>query len=216
MNKKEENVEVLVEEENTDVEETTETNRDEDASQENTNTSEKTFTQEQVNKMMANEKDEGRRSVLKELGIEDSKQLANAVKVYKAIKESERTEDDKKNDVVAENAELRRKLLETELKAEALEFGVQKQYADDVKLLVISKLNEDNDVKTVLSELKKKYPVMFTENEENNQSERRNTGTDSNPSDIRRANENNKGDIGRRLANENRRATNKSSFFKHS
>ena len=84
MDKKEENVEVLVEEE------TTETNRDEDASQENTNTSEKTFTQEQVNKMMANEKDEGRRSVLKELGIEDSKQLANVVKVYKAIKESER------------------------------------------------------------------------------------------------------------------------------
>lgn len=214
MNEKEKNVEVLVEEE-IEEEEITETNRDEDASQENTNTPEKTFTQEQVNKMMANEKDEGRRSVLKELGIEDSKQLANAVKVYKAIKESERTEDDKKNDIVTENAELRRKLLETELKAEALEFGVQKQYADDVKLLVISKLNEDNDVKTVLSELKKKYPVMFTESEENNQSERRNIGTGSNPSDIRKANEN-KGDIGRRLANENRRMTNKSSFFKHS
>lgn len=126
---------------------------------------EKTFTQKQVNQMMAREKNQGRASVYKELGLnpEDAKTLA----MVKAIIESTKTDEQKAQEQQAQNnakmAEAEQRAMLAEAKAEAMQFGAQPQYVDDVVTLAISKMSDNTDLKTILGELKTKYPVWFTE-----------------------------------------------------
>lgn len=61
----------------------------------------KTFTQEQVNKMMTREKNQGRNAVYKELGInpKDSKSIA----MVKALIDSQKTDEEKQVEQESEN-----------------------------------------------------------------------------------------------------------------
>lgn len=128
----------------------------------------KTFTQEQVNKMMTREKNQGRSAALKELGIDpkDSKMVA----MVKALIESQKTDEQKAAEKDAENqtkmneAEQRAQIAEA--KAEAMMLGVKTQYVDDVVTLALAKMTEDSDLKTIIGEFKAKYPVWFGESED--------------------------------------------------
>lgn len=128
----------------------------------------KTFTQEQVNKMMTREKNQGRSAALKELGIDpkDSKMVA----MVKALIESQKTDEQKAAEKDAENqtkmneAEQRAQIAEA--KAEAMMLGVKTQYVDDVVTLALAKTTEDSDLKTIIGEFKTKYPVWFGESED--------------------------------------------------
>lgn len=128
----------------------------------------KTFTQEQVNKMMTREKNQGRSAALKELGIDpkDSKMVA----MVKALIESQKTDEQKAAEKDAENqtkmneAEQRAQIAEA--KAEAMMLGVKTQYVDDVVTLALAKITEDSDLKTIIGEFKTKYPVWFGESED--------------------------------------------------
>lgn len=126
---------------------------------------EKTFTQKQVNQMMAREKKQGRSSVFQELGInpDDAKTLA----MIKALVESTKTDEQKAQEQQAQAnakvAEAEQKAMLAEAKAEAMQFGAQPQYVDDVVTLAVSKMSDNTDLKTILGELKTKYPVWFTE-----------------------------------------------------
>lgn len=128
----------------------------------------KTFTQEQVNKMMTREKNQGRSAALKELGIDpkDSKMVA----MVKALIESQKTDEQKAAEKDAENqtkmneAEQRAQIAEA--KAEAMMLGVKTQYVDDVVTLALAKMTEDSDLKTIIGEFKTKYPVWFGESED--------------------------------------------------
>jgi hypothetical protein len=130
--------------------------------------SDKTFTQEQVNKMMAREKNQGRSAALRELGIDpkDSKMVA----MVKALIESQKTDEQKAAEKDAENqakmkeAEQRAQIAEA--KAEAMMLGVKAQYVDDVVTLALAKMTEDSDLKTIIGEFKTKYPVWFGESED--------------------------------------------------
>lgn len=133
--------------------------------QEKQQTQEKTFTQKQVNQMMAREKKQGRSSVFQELGInpDDTKTLA----MIKALVESTKTDEQKAQEQQAQAnakvAEAEQKAMLAEAKAEAMQFGAQPQYVDDVVTLAVSKMSDNTDLKTILGELKTKYPVWFTE-----------------------------------------------------
>ena len=128
----------------------------------------KTFTQEQVNKMMTREKNQGRSAALKELGIDpkDSKMVA----MVKALIESQKTDEQKAAEKDAENQtkmnEAERRAQIAEAKAEAMMLGVKTQYVDDVVTLALAKMTEDSDLKTIIGEFKTKYPVWFGESEE--------------------------------------------------
>lgn len=128
----------------------------------------KTFTQEQVNKMMTREKNQGRNAALKELGIDpkDSKMVA----MVKALIESQKTDEQK---AAEKDAEVQNKMNEAEqraqvaeAKAEAMMLGVKPQYVDDVVTLALAKMTEDSDLKTIIGEFKTKYPVWFGESED--------------------------------------------------
>lgn len=128
----------------------------------------KTFTQEQVNKMMTREKNQGRSAALKELGIDpkDSKMVA----MVKALIESQKTDEQKAAEKDAENQtkmnEAEQRAQVAEAKAEAMMLGVKPQYVDDVVTLALAKMTEDSDPKTIIGEFKTKYPVWFGESED--------------------------------------------------
>ncbi len=61
----------------------------------------KTFTQDQVNKMMTREKNQGRNAVYKELGLNPKDK--NMVNMFKAFIESQKTDEEKAAEKEAEN-----------------------------------------------------------------------------------------------------------------
>lgn len=128
----------------------------------------KTFTQEQVSKMMTREKNQGRNAALRELGIDpkDSKMIA----MVKALIESQKTDEQKAAEKDAENQakmnEAERRAQVAEAKAEAMMLGVKTQYVEDVVTLALAKMTEDSDLKTIIGEFKTKYPVWFGESED--------------------------------------------------
>lgn len=191
--------------------------------QEKQQTQEKTFTQKQVNQMMAREKKQGRSSVFQELGInpEDAKTLA----MIKALVESTKTDEQKAQEQQAQAnakvAEAEQKAMLAEAKAEAMQFGAQPQYVDDVVTLAVSKMSDNTDLKTILGELKTKYPVWFTESENNDGDDKNKgqqaTGQKGTGSSIK-GSDKNKGagttaGLGKRLAAQRRAGSDKKKSF---
>lgn len=127
---------------------------------------EKTFSQEQVNRMMAKEKNQGRNAVYNELGInpKDTKQI-EALKAYLESQKTDAQKEAEKQiaaDAAIKEAEERVKLAEA--KAEAMMLGIKPQFVEDAVTLALSK-SDDRDIKSILSEFKTKYPVWFEDEE---------------------------------------------------
>ncbi len=182
--------------------------------------SEKTFTQDQVTRMMTREKNQGRNSVYKELGIDpkDSKM----VNMFKAFVESQKTEEEKAAEKERETqqktneAEQRAKFAEA--KAEAMMLGVKAQYVDDVVTLALAKMTEDSDIKTIIGELKTKYSVWFGESEDDNKDSKNKAGQKGTGSSINnKSDKGDKGDankgLGARLAAQRKSGSKKSSYW---
>lgn len=182
----------------------------------------KTFTQEQVNKMMTREKNQGRSAALKELGIDpkDSKMVA----MVKALIESQKTDEQKaaEKDAEAQNKmnEAEQRAQTAEAKAEAMMLGVKTQYVDDVVTLALAKMTEDSDLKTIIGEFKTKYPVWFGESEDDDKGDKdkgkgktgqKGTGSSVKSADKTKRNEE-KG-LGARLAAQRRGTGKKSSYW---
>ena len=179
----------------------------------------KTFTQEQVNKMMTREKNQGRSAALKELGIDpkDSKMVA----MVKALIESQKTDEQKTAEKDAENQtkmnEAEHRAQVAEAKAEAMMLGVKTQYVDDVVTLSLAKMTEDSDLKTIIGEFKTKYPIWFGESEDDNDKNKGKTGQKGTGSSVNTSKEDKgKGEekgLGARLAAQRRGTGKKSSYW---
>lgn len=183
----------------------------------------KTFTQEQVNKMMTREKNQGRSAALKELGIDpkDSKMVA----MVKTLIESQKTDEQKAAEKDAENQtkmnEAERRAQVAEAKAEAMMLGVKTQYVDDVVILALAKMTEDSDLKTIIGEFKTKYPIWFGESEDDDKGGKDKgkgkTGQKGTGSSVKTSKEDKgKGEekgLGARLAAQRRGAGKKSSYW---
>lgn len=181
----------------------------------------KTFTQEQVNRMMTREKNQGRNSVYKELGIDpkDTKTVA----MFKAFIESQKTDEQKAAEKETENQnkvnEAEQRAQVAEAKAEAMMLGVKAQYVDDVVTLALSKMTEDSDMKTIIGEFKTKYPVWFGESSEGDDKDDKKgkTGQKGTGSSVRNSKEDKgKGEekgLGARLAAQRKSGGKKSSYW---
>lgn len=180
----------------------------------------KTFTQKQVTKMMTKEKNQGRAAALKELGIDpkDTKMVA----MVKAMIDSQKSDDEKaaekQSEEAAKIAEANQRALVAEAKAEAMQFGVKTQFVEDAVTLVLAKMTEDADLKTLIGELKTKYSVWFGNEEEGDKqadkkSKTGQKGTGSSiKSDKDKKGEEEKG-LGARLAAQRKSNTAKSSYW---
>ena len=180
----------------------------------------KTFTQDQVNRMMTREKNQGRNAVYKELGIDpkDSK----TINMFKAFIESQKTDEQKASEKEAENqskvTEAEKRAQVAEAKAEAMMLGVKSQYVDDIVTLALAKMTEDSDLKTIIGEFKTKYPVWFgesSEEDEKNNKDKGKTGQKGTGSSVKTSKEDKgkeeKG-LGARLAAQ-RKTSKKSSYW---
>lgn len=125
----------------------------------------KTFTQEQVNSMIAQEKRKNLSSMYKGLGFESEEDAKAFIEKYKG------QEEQNKSDLV--KAQEAAKKLEAEKKAEqskaqnlqykfdAMAAGCDAKAADDVVVLAKAKMSDDKDFATALKEVKEQYPAMF-------------------------------------------------------
>lgn len=184
--------------------------------------SSKTFTQEQVSRMMTREKNQGRSAALKELGIDpkDSKMVA----MVKALINSQKTDEQKAAEKDAENQakmnEAEQRAQVAEAKAEVMMLGVKTQYVEDVVTLALAKMTEDSDLKTIIGEFKTKYPVWFGESEDDDKGGKDKgkgkTGQKGTGSSVKNSNKEKKGEekgLGARLAAQRRGTGKKSSYW---
>lgn len=121
----------------------------------------RTFTQQDVSRMMAREKQQGRNSVFNELGIDQND--TNTLNMIKAIMQSQKQAEEPPVAPSAELVEAQHRADVAEAKAEAMMLGADPKFVDDIVTLATAKLadSDESDFKTVVEGIKSKYPVWF-------------------------------------------------------
>ena len=133
------------------------------------NQSGKTFTQEDVNRLLKNEKESAKKALLKELGVEDAKSAKEGLAKYKEILDKDKTAAEKAGeDLAAETKakqEAEKRALLAEAKVEVLSAGCKPEYLEDVITLAMTKVSDDKDLAAVVKEMKEssKYSAFFGE-----------------------------------------------------
>lgn len=129
---------------------------------------EKTFTQSQVSAMMAKEKKEGKKSILKSLGFSSEEEAKSAITLLNTLKDSQKSDKDKledtKNKSASEIESVTARAELAESKLTCLENGVDKDCLDDVMAIASLKVDDDNSLEDVIKSMKKdqKYSSFFT------------------------------------------------------
>lgn len=176
--------------------------------------SSKTFSQEQVTRMMTREKNQGRNAALKELGIDpkDTKMIATVKALIEAQKSDEQKKIEQEQKANSELDEANRRAEIAEAKAEAMQLGVKSQFVDDAITLAMAKVTDDTDLKTVLGEFKQKYPLWF-ETDEDDKNSTGKKGTGSSVKDQKGGKKKETQTLGARLAAKRRPSANKKSYW---
>lgn len=176
----------------------------------------KLFTQKEVNRFTAREKEQGRNSVYKALGLDPKDK--KTIEAVKSFVESQKTEEQKNAEREAENntklLELEQRAMLAEAKAEVMALGVKGQFVDDAVTLALAKVNDDNNLKTVISSFKDKYPIWFKPSEEDEKGSIGQRGTGSSVNNSKETNDGKyKNGLGARLATQRRGNHKKSSYW---
>lgn len=132
----------------------------------------KTFTQEQVNSMIAAEKRKNLSSVYKGLGF-DSEEAAKAfVDKYKGEEEKNKTDlvkaQERASQLEAEKNAEAAKAQDLQYKFDAIAEGCDAKSAADVVVLAKAKMSDDKDFAAALKEVKEQYPAMFGQTDNGN------------------------------------------------
>ena len=149
-----------------------------DTGSDNSGNGVKTYTQEEVNALLAKEKSAGQSDVYKKLGIDPTDE--KVVAMFKAFVESQKTEADKQKEASDKQqaalimAQERANIAEA--KAEAMKLGAKAEFVEDVVTLALAKKTEDGDIKSVINELKTKYSVWFGASEDKGKDSDESTG----------------------------------------
>lgn len=125
----------------------------------------KTFTQEEVNTMMAAEKRQGKNSVLKELGLnpEDKDALKNLKMLLDGQKtDTQRLTDNLKAETEAKSAAEARALI-AERKLMVLASGCLPDFVEEVTALATAKTSDAVPFETALKQVKEKCAAFFGE-----------------------------------------------------
>lgn len=175
----------------------------------------KTFTQEDVNRLLKAEKESAKKSLLKELGVEDAKTAKEGLIKYKEILDKDKSAAEKAGETLA--AETKAKLEAegraqmAEAKLEILSSGGKKEYLDDLITLALPKVSEDKDLPTVVKEMKEdsKYQVFFQGSESHSDD----NGTGGGAGYKKRRDSDQKGSLGSRLGSQSWGGSGKNPYF---
>ena len=132
----------------------------------------KTFTQEQVNSMIAAEKRKNLSSVYKGLGF-DSEEAAKAfVDKYKGEEEKNKTDlvkaQERASQLEAEKRAEAAKAQDLQYRFDAMAEGCDAKSAADVVVIAKAKMSDDKDFAAALKEVKEQYPAMFGQTDNGN------------------------------------------------
>lgn len=175
----------------------------------------KTFTQEEVNRLMKAEKESAKKALLKELGVEDAKSAKDGLAEYKKILDKDKTDAQKaQDDLAAETkakTEAEKRALLAEAKVEVLSAGCKPEYLDDVITLAMTKVSDDKDLATVVKEMKEdtKYLAFFGESDSGSGDK----GTGGGAGFKRKEGSDKKGGLGSRLGAQVANNTTKNPYF---
>lgn len=182
-----------------------------------------TFTQAQVNRMMAKEKGQGRAAAYREMGIDPEDPNAKSMmEMFKAFMASMKTPEQQAQSMEAQHkielAAAESRLKKAEAKAEAMQLGLRGEYVEDAVTIILAKLDDSTDIKTAVGELKTKYPTWFGvsgQNADEVKGEAKQTGKDGTGSSVGNvgAKAGNISGIGARLAAQRKAAAPKKSFW---
>lgn len=122
----------------------------------------RTFTQDDVNSLVARETKKAQEKFLKDLGIEDFKGAKEGLAKLKEFQDAQKTEAERQAEALKEH-ETKTGTLTTEnatLKAQlsALKAGVKAESADDVVALAERLVNDDTDINAAIASVIEKYP----------------------------------------------------------
>lgn len=174
---------------------------------------EKTFTQSQVNGMMAKEKNEGKRSILKSLGFDKEEDALAAIKELETFRNSKKTQDELNKEELGKTKDALGKANERAIAAEnkltCISNGVDTDCVDDILAIAKSKVTDEKSLEDVVKEMKEdsRYKSFFT-------NPKAKSGTGSTPGHSGN-NDDNESDNGKRLAemrNASKKET-KNSYF---
>ena len=176
----------------------------------------KTFTQDDVNRMMAKEKKQGRSSAFNELGIDPSneKMVKAAKAFFSKLSDNDGDDDTDGNDSDdSKSSELEYELVMANAKIAAMKQGVNPQYVDDVVTLVSNRMKQDESMKldTAIGELKKKYPGWFVVEQTSKNIGKFGTGASISASSSKGADDS----LGKRLAAQRKVSSSKKSYWKN-
>lgn len=175
---------------------------------------ERTFTQTEVTAMMAREKNQGKKSAIKDLGFKSESEAKQAIKLLNALLDSQKSPEDKAkegtNKANDEKNDAIRRAEAAENKLACVMAGVSNDSVDDVLAIALLKVTDDKPIDKVLAEMKKekRYSSFFG-------SASGDSGTGTNPGHSKNGN-NNETDFGKSLAeyvNSSSGSKKKSAFF---
>lgn len=183
----------------------------------------RTFTQEQVTRMMSREKKQGRSAAFNELGVDpgDSKMVQQVKAFIEAQKTSEQKAAEKSVEDAKKESEAVQRAQVAETKLMAIELGVQPKFVDDAIAIVTYKAGsegfEDEDaLKNALSEVKAKHPDWFEVSSQDDKSGKKSVGQKGTGSSIKGTSEDkpSKGSgMGARLAASRKQSQSKQSYW---
>lgn len=133
-----------------------------------TNTSEesKTFTQKELQELLAKEKRQGKNSVLNALGIKTVEEAKSVLNAAKAAADANKTEEQLAADALnaAKNAEnaAKNELLKANRTIAVMKAGFSPEYVDDVVAIASGKVTEDKDFNAVIEEMKNSHKFYLS------------------------------------------------------
>ena len=169
----------------------------------------KTFTQAELSAIAANEKKQGKQSILNIFGVKDEKSAKEQAEAFKKWQESQKSAEQKLKDQEVTIAEANSKATAAENKLTCLMAGVNKDSLDDIMAIAVPKISDDKDLNAVLDEMKKepRYKGFFTtiagSSGTGNAAGHQGTGSSNNGTD----------NIGERLGKNKAQEAKKSNFF---
>ena len=177
---------------------------------------EKTYTQAQVNVMLANEKRQGKQAILRALGIKDVNEGKSKMQQKQQTNQQQLDEENQAAQLLSNarqaqiNAEARAQAAERKLSV--LKAGVRPEFVDDVVYIATGKATDAEDFEEVVTAMKETHSFYFMQDNNSNQN---NNGTGGNANFKKQQQQQEQaGALGKRLAEQRMKAVeNKVKFF---
>ncbi len=145
----------------------------------------KTFTQEEVNSLIARETKKTQEKFLKDIGFTDFKSANEGMKQYREYLDNTKTEQQKSTELIkslqTELDTLKKSNTVSSLELKVLKAGINPEYASDFTILLMNSGIDDTD--KAIESLKVKHKYMFIQSDSKDtedKKEKKGTGTPAN------------------------------------